>query len=76
MDKIRRCVGLCTQHNILWDELTVMEHLQLFAAIRGSDPERFSSSTLAKAPDSAQLHSRADSLSAAWPSCLSGLHHW
>ena len=33
---IRKMVGICTQHNLLWDELTVMEHLQLFGAIRGT----------------------------------------
>ena len=25
-----------TQHNLLWDKLTVLEHLQLFGAIRGT----------------------------------------
>ena len=36
LDEIRTMVGICTQHNLLWDELTVLEHLQLFGAIRGT----------------------------------------
>ena len=36
VEKIRTMVGICTQHNLLWDELTVLEHLQLFGAIRGT----------------------------------------
>ena len=35
MDRIRPMVGICTQHNLLWDKLTVLEHLKHFAAIRG-----------------------------------------
>ena len=30
MDQIRRNMGICPQHNILFDRLTVKEHLQLF----------------------------------------------
>ncbi len=32
---IRRQLGVCPQHNILWDSLTVMEHMQVFAALKG-----------------------------------------
>ena len=37
MDKIRRNLGLCPQHNIhvLYDELTVKEHLLFFAIVSG-----------------------------------------
>jgi ATP-binding cassette subfamily A (ABC1) protein 3 len=31
MDEIRHFMGVCPQHNILFDELTVIEHLELFA---------------------------------------------
>lgn len=33
--KARRNMSLCPQHNILYDELTVYEHLKLYAAIKG-----------------------------------------
>ncbi|CAG2245460.1 ABCA5 [Mytilus edulis] len=36
MLKIRQTTGVCPQHNILFDKLTVIEHLQLFAGIKGT----------------------------------------
>ena len=33
MDMIRRDLGLCPQHNVLFDELTVREHLIFFAVV-------------------------------------------
>ena len=35
MSGIRRILGVVPQHNILYDLLTVREHLELFAAIKG-----------------------------------------
>jgi ATP-binding cassette subfamily A (ABC1) protein 3 len=35
MGELRRSMGVCPQHSALWDELTVMEHLKIFAGIRG-----------------------------------------
>lgn len=35
MDKIRPMMGVCPQFDILWNELTGVEHLVLFAAIKG-----------------------------------------
>ena len=32
-------IGFCPQHNILWDQLTCMEHLQYFARLKGVAPE-------------------------------------
>ena len=40
---IRRMLGVCPQHNILWDNLTVLEHMQLFAALKGVSPSRVKS---------------------------------
>ena len=34
MGQIRKSVGFCPQHNILYDILTVEEHLRLFAALK------------------------------------------
>lgn len=31
---LRHNMGVCPQHDVLWPELTVMEHLQLFAALK------------------------------------------
>ena len=32
---IHKYIGYCPQHNTLWNEITLKEHLRLFAAIRG-----------------------------------------
>ena len=31
----RSIIGVCPQHDVLWDELSVREHLELFAALKG-----------------------------------------
>ena len=35
MAEIRSMTGICPQHNILFEDLTCLEHLQLFAGIKG-----------------------------------------
>lgn len=35
MDKIRRSLGLCPQHNVLYSKLTVEEHLWFYARLKG-----------------------------------------
>ncbi|XP_010279593.1 PREDICTED: ABC transporter A family member 1 [Nelumbo nucifera] len=37
MDEIRRSLGICPQHDILFPELTVKEHLEIFAILKGGD---------------------------------------
>ena len=37
MDKIRSSMGFCPQHDILYDELTVSEHLDLVANVMNLD---------------------------------------
>ncbi len=39
MDSIREIMGICPQHDILWDQLTGKEHLQLFAGLKGMNPD-------------------------------------
>ena len=34
MDQIRQSLGICPQHNVLFDRLTVREHLKLFAMLK------------------------------------------
>lgn len=38
MDAIRKTVGVCPQHDILWADLTVEDHLVIFAKLKGLDP--------------------------------------
>ena len=49
VDDIRKMVGICTQHNLLWEKLTVLEHLQLFGAIRGTAQELIDEEAIALA---------------------------
>jgi len=35
MQSIRKDLGVCPQHDILFPELTAMQHLQLFASFKG-----------------------------------------
>lgn len=37
MDKVRDSLGLCPQHNIIFEELTVREHLYFFSKLKGMD---------------------------------------
>ncbi|XP_062578503.1 ATP-binding cassette sub-family A member 7-like [Saccostrea cucullata] len=39
MDNIRKSLGMCPQHNVLFDGLTVEEHLWFFARLRGLENE-------------------------------------
>ena len=34
MDQVRRSLGICPQHNILFDRLTVSEHLSFFLRLK------------------------------------------
>ena len=34
MERIRQSLGLCPQHNVLYDRLTVREHLNFFARLK------------------------------------------
>lgn len=38
MDNIRQNIGVCPQHNVLFDELTVDEHLWFYARLKGRQP--------------------------------------
>ena len=38
MSAIRQSLGVCPQHDVLFENLTVIEHIRLFAALKG---ERF-----------------------------------
>eukprot|EP00727_Mastigamoeba_balamuthi_P008005 m51a1_g3825 hypothetical protein (1807) ;mRNA; r:294618-300690 len=35
MDELRKTMGVCPQHNVLWEDLTADEHLRFFARIKG-----------------------------------------
>jgi ABC-type multidrug transport system ATPase subunit len=35
MEQVRSLLGVCSQHNVLIDHLTVREHLEFYAKIKG-----------------------------------------
>ena len=35
MDQVRQSLGLCPQHNMLFEDLTVREHLVFFGMLKG-----------------------------------------
>lgn len=37
IDAVRTSIGLCPQHNILFEDLTVAEHIEFFATLKGMD---------------------------------------
>ena len=38
IDKIREFMGICPQHDVLFDQLTPLEHLDIFYDFKGGDP--------------------------------------
>jgi len=43
LEEIRKTMGICPQHDILFDNLTVKEHLEMYAVFKGVDGERIPS---------------------------------
>ena len=37
MDEVRQQLGVCPQHDVLFEMLTPEDHLRLFAAFKGAD---------------------------------------
>ena len=40
MDEVREFMGLCPQHDVLFDLLSPREHLDIFYDFKGGDPRR------------------------------------
>ncbi|CAL1377626.1 unnamed protein product [Linum trigynum] len=61
MDEIRKSLGVCPQHDILFPELTVREHLELFATLKGVD-ENFLDSTVTDMIDEVGLGDKVNAV--------------
>ena len=46
LESLRRIMGVCPQTNILWKNLTVQEHLNLFGRLRGLTSEEIHESSI------------------------------
>ena len=42
LEEIRKIMGVCPQHNTLFDDLTVKEHLVMFANFKGMAKNKIS----------------------------------
>ena len=51
MDELRAVLGVCPQHDILWDQLTGQEHLELFARLKGVPEEKVQKEVRARLED-------------------------
>lgn len=61
-EKARQTMGLCPQHDVLYDELTCSEHLRLFATVKGC-PEEDMKGEVTKILDQLGLTDKANVLS-------------
>ena len=59
MGHIRQLIGLCQQTNVLYDRLTVRQHLTLFARVKGLDAAA-TASAVARMVDDAEMGSFVD----------------
>lgn len=67
MDEIRSHLGICPQYNVLFDELTVAEHLWFCARLKGFSPKD-TKAEVQRFVEDVQLQGKADSMA----STLSG----
>ena len=51
MDELRAVLGVCPQHDILWDQLTGKEHLELFARLKGVPEDKVQREVQARLED-------------------------
>ncbi|EER00801.1 conserved hypothetical protein [Perkinsus marinus ATCC 50983] len=63
MPVIRRSMGICPQNNVLWDDLTVSEHFELFANIRGLSTDAYAVEFAAEVELGHKLGARVKTLS-------------
>ncbi|KDO30100.1 hypothetical protein SPRG_05291 [Saprolegnia parasitica CBS 223.65] len=62
MQAIRNSIGMCPQHDVLYDDLTVLEHMTFYAAIKGCAPEDVNAKLVAVGLDE-RRHTSAKALS-------------
>ena len=43
MDEFRKILGVCPQHDVLFEMLTAEEHLRLFASFKGTNSQKIES---------------------------------
>ena len=56
------CLGICPQHNVLFDALTVEEHLWFFAKLKGLDDPKIIKKEVDKMISSVGLEDKRDTI--------------
>ena len=62
MGRIRQNLGVCPQFDILWPNITVKEHLELYAAIKGYSSKDTQNVVLAAARDVGETSRRTSDM--------------
>lgn len=64
MEEIRKHIGLCPQHNMLYDEMTILGQVAFFGTLKGvQDPENEAKRLLTKLGLEEKLHRKPEELS-------------
>lgn len=63
IDKARNSLGLCPQHNILFDDLTVREHLIFFCRLKGVNSKELIDDEISKYVSLLDFNDKIDALS-------------
>lgn len=66
MSEIRHSMGVCPQHDVLWDDLTVREHLEYFAGLKGVPRSKVAEQVRSKIEEvglTEKIHTNAGELS-------------
>jgi ATP-binding cassette subfamily A (ABC1) protein 3 len=61
MEEVRQMLGVCPQHNVLFESLTVREHLELYAAFKGLTPDKVATN-VTKMIAEIELYEEADQM--------------
>ena len=62
LNEIRKSLGVCPQHNVLWQDLTPQEHLELFCKFKGMTNKAEIKSQIHDKLEETQLLAKKDSL--------------
>lgn len=63
MPEIRESLGICPQHNVLFDELTVEEHFRFFCRLKGVEDEQEIANNTNKYIAMLEMEDKRDTLS-------------
>ena len=75
MSAIRQNLGVCPQFDILWPDLTVREHLELYSAIKGYSKDAGKEAAISSTREVGESHTIAFSFYSFWLNGQQLAHH-